>query len=28
VFDTAESADQAGPALLKLPGVLDVRYAR
>ena len=28
VFGSAEAADQAGPALLRLPGVLDVRYAR
>jgi hypothetical protein len=28
VFATAEDADAAGPHLLKLPGVLDVRYAR
>jgi hypothetical protein len=28
VFATAEDADAAGPHLLKLPGVLDVRYSR
>jgi len=28
VFATAEDADAAGPALLKLAGVLDVRYSR
>jgi hypothetical protein len=28
VFATQEAADLAGPAILKLPGVLDVRYPR
>lgn len=28
LFASQEDADKAGPAILKLPGVLDVRYAR
>ena len=28
IFDSQDHADLAGPAILKLPGVLDVRHTR